>query len=244
MIIVAQGVLRKRLPRGKEWKQLALYGLLNNSVYLGLFVLAMQQVSPGLGTLGVATSPVFINLLTTVFLGKRLKAVTVTALVLCMVGVVVAAWPLLQNSTATPAGLLILLAGMLSYSVGVFYFSRMDWGGLHLMTINGWQVLMGGIFLLPLVLLTYKPELNHWNGDAWGGILWLAIPVSIGAVQLWLYLLREDAARASFWLFLCPVFGFLIANVVTGEPITAYTVGGMALVIGGIWWQNVSGKTT
>jgi len=244
MIIVAQGILRKRWPRGKEWKQLALYGLLSNSVYLGLFVLAIQQVSPGLGTLGVATSPVFINLLTTVFLGKRLKLVTVIALVLCMAGVVLAAWPLLQNSTATPAGLLILLAGMLAYSIGVFYFSRVDWGGLHLMTINGWQVLMGGVFLLPLALVGFRPELNHWNVEAWGGILWLAIMVSIGAVQLWLYLLREDAARASFWLFLCPVFGFLIANVVTGEPITIYTVGGMGLVIGGIWWQNVKGKTT
>ena len=242
MIIVAQGILRKRLPRGKEWKQLALYGLLNNSVYLGLFVLAMQQVSPGLGTLSVATNPVFINLLTSIFLRKPLKVVTVIALVLCMVGVVLAAWPLLQNSTATPAGLLILLVGMVSYSIGVFYFSRADWGGLHLMTINGWQVLMGGVFLLPLALLTYRPVLNHWNGDAWGGILWLAIMVSIGAVQLWLYLLREDAARASFWLFLCPVFGFLIANVVTGEPITVFTVGGMVLVIGGIWWQNLKEK--
>jgi len=242
MIIVAQGILRKRLPRGKEWKQLALYGLLNNSVYLGLFVLAMQQVSPGLGTLSVATNPVFINLLTSIFLRKPLKVVTVIALVLCMVGVVLAAWPLLQNSTATPAGLLILLVGMVSYSIGVFYFSRANWGGLHLMTINGWQVLMGGVFLLPLALLTYRPVLNHWNGDAWGGILWLAIMVSIGAVQLWLYLLREDAARASFWLFLCPVFGFLIANVVTGEPITVFTVGGMVLVIGGIWWQNLKEK--
>jgi probable blue pigment (indigoidine) exporter len=239
MVVVAQGILRKRLPRGKEWGQLALYGLLNNSVYLGLFVLAMQQVSPGLGTLGVATSPVFINLLTTVFLGRRLKLVTVVALVLCMGGVILAAWPLLRNSAATPAGLLILLVSMVSYSVGVFYFSRADWGGLHLMTINGWQVLMGGVFLLPLAVLFYKPELNLWNGDAWGGILWLAIMVSIGAVQLWLYLLREDAARASFWLFLCPVAGFLIANVVTGEPITSHTVGGMALVIGGIWWQNL-----
>jgi drug/metabolite transporter (DMT)-like permease len=80
--------------------------------------------------------------------------------------------------------------------------------------------------------------LNTWNASSIGGILWLAIPVSIGAVQLWLYLLREDAGKASFWLFLCPVFGFLIANVVTHEPITLFTIGGMALVIFGIWWQS------
>ena len=244
MLLISHLIMRKRLPQGKEWGQIALYGLLTNSIYLGLFVLAMQQVSPGLGTLGVATNPVFINILSAIFLRQRLRAATLMSLLLCAAGVVLAAWPLLRNSTATPAGLLILLAGMVAYSIGVFYFSRVQWNGLHLLTINGWQVLLGGVFLLPLAVLTYKPVLNTWNASSIGGILWLAIPVSIGAVQLWLYLLREDAARASFWLFLCPVFGFLIANVVTHEPITLFTVGGMALVIFGIWWQSAKAPKT
>lgn len=238
MLVIAHLFLRKRLPRGVEWRQIALYGLLTNSVYLGLFVLAMQQVSPGLGTLGVATNPVFINLFSAIFLRQRIRGATFLSLALCFLGVVIAAWPLLRNSTATPQGLLILLVGMLAYSIGIFYFSRAKWNDLHLLVINGWQVLFGGIFLLPLAFAMYRPELNHWNADAIGGILWLAIPVSIGAVQLWLYLLRQDAVRASFWLFLCPVFGFLIANAVTHEPITLYTVLGMVLVLGGIWWQN------
>jgi drug/metabolite transporter (DMT)-like permease len=155
-----------------------------------------------------------------------------------MGGVLIAAWPLLQNSTATPAGLLILLVAMVVYSIGVFYFSRVEWNGLPLLAINGWQVLLGGVFLLPLAAFVYRPFLNHWGVKAFGSIAWLAIPVSIGAVQLWLYLLKRDAARSSFWLFLCPVFGFVYSNIFTGEPITGYTLVGMGLVIGGIYWQN------
>jgi drug/metabolite transporter (DMT)-like permease len=34
----------------------------------------------------------------------------------------------------------------------------------------------------------------------------------------------------------------MIANVFTHEPITAFTLGGMALVIGGIYLQNVWGR--
>jgi drug/metabolite transporter (DMT)-like permease len=68
--------------------------------------------------------------------------------------------------------------------------------------------------------------------------LWLAIVVSIVAVRLWLWLLKVDASRSSYWLFLCPVFGFLISNVFTHEPITGYTLGGMAMVIAGIWWEH------
>ncbi|HLZ88923.1 MAG TPA: DMT family transporter [Puia sp.] len=238
MIVISHAVLRQRLPRGREWGHIAVYGLLSNSVYLGLYVFAMRQVSAGLGSLAVATNPLFINLLTAIFLRQRLSATTIFCLVLCMAGVTLAAWPLFRNSSATPVGLLILLSGMIAYSVSVYYFSRIRWNGLPLLAINGWQVLFGGVFLLPLAAAVYQPVLNGWNMKALGAIVWLAIPVSIGAVQLWLYLLKQDAARSSFWLFLCPVFGFAISNIFTGEPITAYTIVGMGLVIVGIYWQN------
>jgi drug/metabolite transporter (DMT)-like permease len=238
MLLISHLVLRQRLPRGREWRAIALYGFLSNSVYLGLYVLAMRQVSAGLGSLSVATNPLLINLLTAILLRQRLSATTILCLAICMMGVALAAWPLLQNSSATPAGLLILLISMVAYSVAVLYFSRVEWNGLPLLAINGWQVLLGGVFLLPLAAALYRPELNHWGVKSLGAIGWLAIPVSIGAVQLWLYLLKRDAARSSFWLFLCPVFGFVISNVFTGEPITGNTIAGMVLVIGGIYWQN------
>lgn len=234
MLGIAHIVLRSRLPRGAEWRQLAVYGLLNISIYLGLYVIAMQQVSPGLGALAVATNPVFINLIAGIFFRQSLRMATLVSLLLCSLGVVLAAWPLLRNSTATPAGLLILLASMLAYSAGVLYFSRKPWNDLSMLVINGWQTLLGGIFLLPLAIFFYRREANVFNGRFIGSVLWLAIPVSVIAVQLWLYLLKDNAAKASFWLFLCPVSGFIIANLFVHEPIGAYTVGGMGLVIAGL----------
>lgn len=238
MIAISHLILRQRLPKGGEWLQIAIYGLLANTIYLGLYVIAMRQVSAGLGSLAVATSPVFINLISAIFLREKLRPVTIFCLLLCMTGVVIAAWPLLKNSSATPAGLFLLLVSMVAYSISVLYFSRVPWNGLSRLTINGWQVLMGGIFLLPVVAYVYQPALNHWNLQAFGAISWLAIPVSIVAVSLWLYLLHVDAVRSSFWLFLTPVFGFVISNVFTHEPLTAYTLAGMLLVLGGIYWQQ------
>ena len=238
MIGISHAILRQRLPKGREWLQIAIYGLLANTIYLGLYVIAMRQVSAGLGSLAVATNPVFINLISAIFLRERLRPVTVFSLLLCMTGVVIAAWPLLRNSSATPLGLILLLVSMVAYSISVLYFSRVPWNGLSRLTINGWQVLLGGLFLLPVVAFVYSPALNTWNFKAFGAISWLAIPVSIAAVQLWLYLLHEDAERSSFWLFLCPVFGFILSNIFTHEPITFYTIAGMILVIAGIYWQQ------
>lgn len=239
MIGISHLVLRQRLPKGKEWGQIAIYGLLANTIYLGLYVIAMRQVSAGLGSLGVATNPIFINLISVIFLRERLRPVTIFSLLLCMTGVVLAAWPLLRNSTATPMGLILLLVSMVAYSISVLYFSRVPWNGLSRLTINGWQVLFGGVFLLPVMVFVYQPPLNVWNIKGLVSIVWLAIPVSIAAVQLWLFLLHVDAARSSFWLFLCPVFGFILSNIFTHEPLTFYTFAGMTLVIAGIYWQNV-----
>lgn len=235
MLFVTHVVLKKRLPQRTEWKQLAIYGVLNISIYLGLYVIAMQNVSAGLGSLSVGTNPVMISIITSIWLKQAVKLKTIISLLLCTTGIVIAAYPLLENSYATPMGLIILLISMLSYSVGALYFSQNKWNDLHILTINGWQTLMGGIFLLPFLIIFYDKTRNSFDINWIGSVLWLAIPVSIGAVQLWLYLLRDNPIKASFWLFLCPVFGFIIAAILMKEPISAYTFVGVALVIGGLY---------
>lgn len=235
MLLVTHIFLRKRLPQKNEWKQLAIYGLLNNALYLGLYVIAMQQVSAGLGALAVATNPVLINLMAALFFGHKIRWVTVLSLVLCMGGVLLAAWPLFENSFATPAGISILLISMVVYSSGTIYFSKQKWNDLHVLTINGWQTFFGSLFMLPLAAATFDRSRNLLNLKFAGSILWLAIPVSIVGVQLWLYLLKDNAVKASFWLFLCPVFGFLIAAAIIQEPIGLFTILGMMLVLAGLY---------
>src|SRR6185312_3790421 len=115
MVVICHLILRLRLPRGREWRSIAIYGLLANSLYLSLYVLAMQQISAGLGALSVAIAPIVINLGTS-FLDKRKPAaVTVFSLVICLAGVTIAAWPLIRDSMATPAGLGILMVAVVIY---------------------------------------------------------------------------------------------------------------------------------
>jgi probable blue pigment (indigoidine) exporter len=242
MLIFAHLIWRKRLPQKKEWLAVSIYGLLNISLYLGLYVVAMQEVSAGLGSMAVAVNPVLISILSAVFFEHKMGLKHWLSLLLCSAGVVVAAWPLLQNSFATVNGILIMLVSMLAYSVAAIYFARTKWNDLHILTINGWQTLIGGALLLPVLLFTYKAELNRFDLKFYSSVLWLAIPVSIAAVQLWLWLLKRNAVTASYWLFLCPVFGFIIAAVSLKEPISLYTIGGVLFVTIGLYL--VQKKTT
>jgi drug/metabolite transporter (DMT)-like permease len=248
MLLYAYGIDRNknRLPEKKEWGQLLLFALLNTTIYLGAFVLAMKQISAGIGSLSTATNPLFIMALSAAWLKRRLRLTEMAGLLMGLAGVALATYPLLLKSFATIPGLIILLAGMISVSAATVYYARIKWQ-LSNIVINGWQVLLGGLMLLPFTLLKADFHTSRLNLLFWESVLWLIIPVSIIALQLWFYLVRIDAVRASLWLFLCPIFGFIYSFLLLHEPITWHTFVGTALVIAGLYLaqkEKLSNKKT
>ncbi len=242
MLFISHIVMSKRIPQKREWIQISIYGSLNVTFYLGLYVIAMQKVSAGLGSLAVATNPVFIVLISAIWLSHKIKFKNILSLILCFIGVFLAAYPLLQSSFATPAGILILVTSMIAYSLGTIYYSKQNWNDLHILTINGWQTIIGAVFLLPVLFLTYQSDKNIFDSNFWFSTSWLAIAVSIGAVQFWLYLLKINPIKATYWLFLCPIFGFLIAHFIVKEPLTVYTLFGIIFVVIGLYTSLSSRK--
>lgn len=225
---------QNRLPKGREWKQLVIFSFLNTTLYLGAFVIALKHVSAGIGSLAVATNPLFITILSAIWLKRTLRIFEVAGLLIGLTGVIVACYPLLQNGFASVAGLMIILFSMISVSAATVYYAGIKWQ-LENIVINGWQVLIGGILLVPFTIINSGFKTTYFNQQFWFSILWLVIPVSIGALQLWFFLVKQDAVRASLWLFLCPIFGFVYAFVLLGEPITGYTFAGTMLVIAGLY---------
>jgi probable blue pigment (indigoidine) exporter len=218
-----------RLPTRKEFVALLIFGVLNITLYLSLFVLAINEVAAGIGSLSTSMGPLLMTILSGLMLGTKTKAIHYLALFLGLCGVTVAVCPLLAHSFATPRGLAFLLGSMLSYSAGSIYFSQIKWT-LPRLAINGWQVCLGGLCMLPLTLfLKEKPIVFTLQNSL--SIAWLVVPVSILAVNIWLRLIRVDAIKASLFLFLCPIFGFLFSSLILHEPFTLHTLAGLGLVL-------------
>ena len=219
-----------RLPDRKEWKELSLFGLLNTSLYLGLYVYAMKNTAAGIGSLAVSTNPLIIVILSAFLLKRKPSAIEIFSIILGMGGIAVAAWPLLLNSYGTLGGLLLLLLSMVAVSLASVYYAAVNWQLPNLL-INGWQVLLGGVFLLPFTLLLSDFHEVSWNVSFTASVLWLSLAVSVVGLICWFHLLRIDTVKASLWLFLCPLFGFFYAWWLMNEPITLYTIAGTAMVI-------------
>ena len=194
-----------RFPLGVEWKQLTIFGALNTAIYLGIFIIALQYITAGITSLAIVLNPLFISIMSSVWTKRKVKSVEWLSIVLGLIGVGIAAYPLLRGSEVTIKGLSLLGLSMVSYSLGSVYYTTIPWT-LPRTSINAWQVFISGILIAPFTIWFHtKP--NHFDLRFWLSLFWLIVPVSILAVQLWLRLLKTDAVRASLWLYLCPIFG-------------------------------------
>ncbi len=230
-ILLGYVVVSKKwqIPTKKEWIQITIFGAFNTTLYLGIFIIALGDVAAGITALMLALNPLLISVLSAIWMKRPVAAREWLSIALGMTGVSIATYPLLEDGYATVFGVVLLVLSMLTYSIGAVYYASVKWS-LSRSVINGWQVLIGGLLLLPFTLI-FEGEGTNYDIKFWLSEAWLIIPVSIAAVQLWLYLLKEDAVKASLWLFVCPIFGLLYSTWLLHEPFTVYTAGGAMLVL-------------
>lgn len=233
LLFISTFIRQERNPKGEEWKHLTVFGAFNTTLYLGIFIVALQYITAGITALAIALNPILISIMSAVIMKRQTKRDEWLSIILGMLGVATAAYPLLMEEQISLTGLGLLILSMITYSYGAVYYSSVNWT-LSRMTINGWQVFIGGLLLIPFTLFFYKGT-TQYNSNFWFSLIWLVIPVSMLSIQLWLRLLKTDAVKASLWLFLCPVFGITFSTILLNEPFNLYTLVGGVLVIGALY---------
>lgn len=223
-----------RMPDAAEWKQLSIFGFLNTTVYLGLYVYAMKYTAAGIGSLATSTNPLIIVLLSSWLMGRKPAKAEIFSIIIGMAGIGLATYPLLKSSNTSILGVTILMISMVAVSFASVYYARVKWTLPNLL-INGWQVALGGIFLLPFTLAMSDFSTVQFDSRLIYSVLWLSLAVSVVGLICWFYLLKIDTVKASLWLFLCPLFGFFYAWWLLDEPITWYTIAGTLLVVTGLY---------
>lgn len=223
-----------RMPDAAEWKQLSIFGFLNTTVYLGLYVYAMKYTAAGIGSLATSTNPLIIVLLSSWLMGRKPAKAEIFSIIIGMAGIGLATYPLLKSSNTSILGVTILMISMVAVSFASVYYARVKWTLPNLL-INGWQVALGGIFLLPFTLAMSDFSTVQFDSRLIYSVLWLSLAVSVVGLICWFYLLKIDTVKASLWLFLCPLFGFFYAWWLLDEPITWYTIAGTFLVVTGLY---------
>lgn len=226
--------LGKRLGR-RDLAVLVLAGMLNNALYLGFSFSGMRTVTGGLAAILVSCNPILTAMLAGPLLGERMNAAKAVGLLLGLAGVAFILRNRLGSGGEDPAGVLLLLAALVSLVAGTLLFKRLAPGG-DLWLGNGVQSLAGGLALLPVALLSESPAQIHWTAGFVGALLYLALVVSVVGFALWFLLVRRMGATAASSLhFLMPPAGLLLGWLVLGEAVPPLDLVGVVPVALGIW---------
>jgi drug/metabolite transporter (DMT)-like permease len=129
------------------------------------------------------------------------------------------------------------LAGVVSLTFGTLYFSRHG-KGAALIPANAVQLGSGAI-LCAAVTLAFEDVHADWTPTALFTLLWLTVPVSLGAMALFLFMLKRGAAgRVSANFYLTPGVTAVMGWAILGETLAPLALVGLAVASAGVWLVN------
>jgi drug/metabolite transporter (DMT)-like permease len=224
---------RTRAEIRPAWRHFLILGALNAAVPFWLIAWGEQHIDSGLAAVVQASVPIFNALIALKFLPhERLNGTRALGLGIGIVGVAVVTGIHPTGGWLAIAGALAVVLSSLSYASAGVYGQRAVSGTTGPVLAAG-SMLMGGLILLPIALFQLPDAVPSW--EAAGSILALSL-LGTALAQLILYrmLALHGSARLSLVTYLMPGFALLYGATILDEKITAATLIGLALILGGV----------
>ena len=233
-------VLRSAWPAGRaQTGRAAVTGLLLHAGYLGGVFFAIDTGLPAsVAAVVVSLQPVLTAALATRLLGERLLPVQWLGLVLGVAGVALVLAPGLARATGVdgafpPAGVLSCLVALLCGTAGTLWQKRHG-DDIPLLSGTAVQYAAAALALVAVAGVTETMTIR-WTGEFIAALVWLVVPLSLGAVLLLLLLLRRGSASGvSSLLYLVPPATAVEAYLLFGEELPLLSVLGVVVTTAGV----------
>ncbi len=211
-----------------------LLGVLNNSIYLGLFFYAMQTITAGMAALIAALTPLATVFFAQPILGERITRRVLLGVALGLAGTFIVLRERLGSGIDDPTGVLLGFIGMLCLTAGTILYRKR---GSHAdpFVMNTIQTVASGIALLPVALLLEDWGTIDFNATFFLSVGYLSIMLSIVALLIWFRMIQiAGAGKASSFHFLNPGLGMLFGFAILGEPVALNDLVGLGPIVIGI----------
>jgi drug/metabolite transporter (DMT)-like permease len=202
-----------------------------------IVTVSMKTVPSGVGALILATTPLFMALLSKDF-GKK----TWAGIVLGLCGIAVLMNPFgddVDVDSVPARGVLLLTWAAFSWALGSLlprmfpqHLNAHPASALH----TGLQMLVGAVVLGVAAAVTGEViDVEHTSAASWGGVLYLAVFGSVVGFSSYGYLLKvEPPSRVASYAYVNPVVAVVVGAVVGGEAVGANVVVAGAFIVGAV----------
>jgi drug/metabolite transporter (DMT)-like permease len=230
-IVAAAGVSWPR--RWHDWRNSLIAGILLHGLYLGGVFWAVKHGLPaGISALVAGLQPLATGLLAGPLLGERVSRRRWTGIGIGFLGAAFVVAPKLGGGVP-PLALGVCIMGMLSITLGTIWQKRTG-SSLDLRVNAAIQYVGAAAVTLPLMLLTEEWHLEP-SLPLLGALAWAVFGLSIGAIGLLLFLIRQGAVvGVATLLYLVPPVAALMAFALFGETLSPIQLAGMALAALGV----------
>ncbi|QSB04921.1 EamA family transporter [Natronoglycomyces albus] len=221
-------VIARRLPQGSWWFKATVLGALNIGMFFTLLFIAAYRLPGGVAATVASVQPLLVAGLAVGLLSQRLRLRTIFLGLAGMAGV--ALLVLRAEAAIDPIGVGAAFASAVSMACGVVLSKR--WAAdVPPVALAAWQLLAGGLLMLPL-MLTYEGMPPTLTTTHVAGYAYLAIIGGAVAYAVWFQGIRQlPPANVSFLGLLSPLVATGLGWVVLGQSLTLWQVVGAAVVL-------------
>ncbi|WP_026958559.1 EamA family transporter [Aliagarivorans taiwanensis] len=223
-------LLTRQGLQGQWWLRLPLLGLLNIGLFFYCLFYSAERLPGGIAAMLMAIQPLLVMALSRLLLGSSVRPQQLLAGIVGLVGIGLLV--VNQQAQLDPAGIALALLGALSMAVGVTLTKR--WGrpkGMSMLGFTGWQLLFGGLMLLPITLLVepLPPTLSALNYLGFG---YLSLVGALLAYTLWFRGIEKlDPVTVSFLGFLSSVSASVLGYLLLDQSLTLLQGLGAAAIL-------------
>lgn len=221
---------RQHLP--KKWVfKVFILSALNVSVFFSSLFTAAYLLPSSVAALLLASQPIWVVIFSYFCLSKTVSR---SALFQCLLGVSGVGFLLSpENFSLNILGIVVALLGAASMSMGMLmtkYWERPK--DLSMAGLTGWQLLVGGLGMLPVMLWTEGMP-NSIEAPHLLGYGYLAVFGGVIAYSLWFHGIQKlETFSVSILGFLSPLTATLIGFTIQGESFSLLQWLGVMLIVG------------
>lgn len=202
-----------------------------------------SSVSAGLAVLLVSLGPVFIIVLSRIFLKEHHGREVVYAVALAFAGAVILSFGSeLTHGGGTTVGILEAVGTAFSFSVSTVFSKPLvqKYGPIQ---VTIWSGLLGTVMLLPLISQGFVVQVSRMPISGWIAMLYLSLVSTVMGYMLFYTLVnRGSLARLSIQLYLIPVVGVAGGILILGETLTYFTIIGGGAMLLSVAYATRAGK--
>ncbi len=226
------------------WGHLAVSGVLIHAGFVGgLFIAIDLGVNIGVASLIAGTQPLLTAVAVIPLLGETLSKRQWFGFVIGFLGLAMVVLKALELGALPIAGLIACVVGLCGITFGSLYQKRFVVG----IDLLAGSVIQFSAALLPCLVWAFLFETRsiEWNTTVILTLAWMCLGLSIGAISILLFLIREGAAsKVSSLFYLVPPATALQGYWLFDERLSLIQVAGIVMATIGVALINSGSSTT